>query len=258
MKKSLDDIVAEILENPHNVDFSDELNKGYEVVEQARMVPPPSEIENDLYDLTDDERINVVNAYIRDYCHCNRPNYRFIKNVTYELEELALHIHDEISQLLMHHPMLRHCTRAIDSFDVNYIKKIIKPMVDSYQKSIEINNDLLKSMEILKGKKMPIGTVSGNYKKVAEGKWVPVSDGKEEAGERTAQEVEQRSQFKKGGIGSGRTNNYQMHTNDAKYANKEDRYLNRQSKKKTLTPEEKKKKLLNDKLKAIFDKINNK
>lgn len=36
-----------------------------------------------------------------------------------------------------------------------------------------LNNDLEK------GKKMPIGTVSNGYKKMAEGKWVPVAEGKD-------------------------------------------------------------------------------
>ena len=33
---------------------------------------------------------------------------------------------------------------------------------------------VIEGVDIEKGRKMPIGTVSGNYKKVAEGKWVPV------------------------------------------------------------------------------------
>lgn len=60
----------------------------------------------------------------------------------------------------------------------NEIKAILMPMRKSSEEVSKLEkavNLLLESLE--KAKKMPVGTVSRGFKKVADGKWVPVDDG---------------------------------------------------------------------------------
>ena len=79
----------------------------------------------------------------------------------------------------------------------NEIKAVLMPMQASSKELTKLKKAtqlLIESLE--KAKKMPVGTVSRGFKKVADGKWVPVEDGKEKKGKEKPEDGKKKDEKK--------------------------------------------------------------